>query len=200
MRNIICILFVFLISLGAEAQRVVDDLSELEDCDLLFHVPDAANNITDVTSGSDRISTDHVAIFFRIEGVPVVIDATSRGVAIRRADSLMAGGDKYVFVRVHDIDREATLKKALFFLGRPYDYKFFADDKEIYCSELVQKSFTGRDGRLVFKTIPMSFHDETGKITDYWKEYYRSRWNLPVPEGEEGTNPADMYVQALRLR
>ena len=187
-------------SLGASAQSVVEDFNVLHDCDLLFHVPHEANNITDVTSGSDRISTDHVAIFLRIEGEPLVIDATGRGVSVRRADSLTACGEKYVYVRVRGTDRERTIRNALKFLGRPYDYKFFADDSEIYCSELVQKSFVGEDGQLMFRTIPMSFHDADGKITEYWKEYYRSRWNVPVPEGEEGTNPADIYVQALRMR
>ena len=200
MRNIICILFAALASLGAAAQAEVRGFDELCDCDLLFHVPDDKNNITDVTSADGRIATDHVAIFFRFKDVPLVIDATRRGVCIRRADSLAADGGRYVSVRVRDADAGATLRNALKFLGAPYDYKFYADDSEIYCSELVQKSFVDEKGRRMFTTIPMSFHDASGKITDYWKEYYRSRWNLPVPEGEEGTNPADMYVQALRMR
>ncbi len=200
MRNIICILFVLLTWLSATAQHVVTDFEELQDCDLLFHVPDEGNCITDVTSGTDRISADHVAIFVRVEGIPMVIDATHRGVAVRLADSIKAEKGHYIRVRVPRTDKHRTLQNALRFVGRPYDYKFHAGDNEIYCSELVQKSYVGIDGKRLFNTIPMSFHDDTGSVTKYWKDYYRERWNEEVPEGEEGTNPADIYVQALRMR
>lgn len=200
MRKIICILFVIFVTLGAGAQSVVGDFGELRNCDLLFHVPHTGNNITDVTKDGRAIATDHVAIFFRVEGEPLVIEAIGRGVVIRRLDSLTADGEKYVYVRMRNVDSGKTIKNALRFLGLPYDYKFFADDTEIYCSELVQKSFVDKNGKKMFTTIPMSFHDATGKVTEYWKEYYRRRWNAEVPEGEEGTNPADIYMQALKLR
>lgn len=200
MRNIICILFAIVISLNARAQNVVDDFNKLHDCDLLFHIPEANNNITDVTSGDDRISADHVAVFVRLEGEPMVLDATHRGVALRRADSLTAERGRYVSVRVEGVDRHMTIKNIMSFMGRPYDYKFYADDREIYCSELVQKCFVDKEGKKLFRTIPMSFHDASGEVTQYWKDYYRNRWNAAVPEGEEGTNPADIYVQALKMR
>ena len=200
MRNIIGILFVLLTSLSVGAQRVITDFEALQDCDLLFHVPEKGNSITDVTSGTDRISADHVAMFLRIADVPMVIDATHRGVAVRRADSLLAEKGRYICLRVGKINKCQTIKNALGYVGLPYDYKFHADDTEIYCSELIQKSYVGTDGKKLFNTISMSFHDATGKVTEYWKDYYRTRWNEDVPEGEEGTNPADIYVQAVRMR
>ena len=199
MRNIITILFTIISSVSALAQGLVNDFNELDDCDLIFHVPAEGNNITEVTSGDGTIKADHVAVFFRVADVPLIIDATYRGVCVRRADSLTAEKGTCVFVRVKGVERKETIKNLMSFLGRPYDYKFYADDSEIYCSELVQKSFVGVDGSFIFKTIPMSFHDSKGKVTEYWKEYYRRRWNIPVPEGEEGTNPADIYKQTLLL-
>ena len=184
--------------LNTKAQNVVVNLDMLHDCDLLFHVPENENNITDVTSVKDKISADHVAVFLRIEDVAMVIDATHRGVALRRADSIMVEKGHYVSVRVSNVDVRNTIRNLLMFVGRPYDYKFFADDSEIYCSELVQKCFVDMSGNKIFTTIPMSFHDDSGEVTQYWKDYYRIRWNTTVPEGEEGTNPSDIYVQALR--
>ena len=43
----------------------------------------------------------------------------------------------------------------------------------------------------VFSTIPMSFHDSTGKVTEFWTKFYAAR-GLEVPEGEPGTNPGQL--------
>mgnify|MGYP002522520537 FL=1 len=43
----------------------------------------------------------------------------------------------------------------------------------------------------VFDTIPMSFHDSTGNVTEFWTKYYAAR-GLKVPEGEPGTNPGQL--------
>ena len=98
------------------------------------------------------------------------------------------------------------------FLGRPYDDIFLPSDSAIYCSELVQKSFVFKDGlkerdhnvkevdskatgsgtkHFVFGTIPMSFHDSTGNVTEFWAKFYSAR-GLAVPEGEPGTNPGQL--------
>lgn len=65
------------------------------------------------------------------------------------------------------------------------------DDKEIYCSELVQKSFVDHHGLPVFPTIPMSFHDKDGKILDAWVHFY-AFYHREIPEGEPGTNPGQL--------
>lgn len=43
----------------------------------------------------------------------------------------------------------------------------------------------------VFGTIPMSFHDSTGNVTEFWTKFYSAR-GLAVPEGEPGTNPGQL--------
>lgn len=43
----------------------------------------------------------------------------------------------------------------------------------------------------VFSTIPMSFHDSTGRVTEFWTKFYAAR-GLTVPEGEPGTNPGQL--------
>jgi hypothetical protein len=37
----------------------------------------------------------------------------------------------------------------------------------------------------------MSFHDNSGEITNFWKEYYRKA-GKEVPEGAPGSNPGDL--------
>ena len=76
-------------------------------------------------------------------------------------------------------------------VGRPYDDLYLPGDSAVYCSELVQLCFVTIGGELVFDTVPMSFHDETGEITDYWRDFYARR-GLTVPEGMPGTNPGDL--------
>ena len=47
----------------------------LKDCDLLFHIAPSDNPITDVTQGINNQKIDHVAVFFRQDGKPVVVEA-----------------------------------------------------------------------------------------------------------------------------
>ena len=37
----------------------------------------------------------------------------------------------------------------------------------------------------------MSFHDKSGEITVFWKEYY-SKAGMTVPEGAQGSNPGEL--------
>ena len=76
-------------------------------------------------------------------------------------------------------------------VGKPYDDLYLPGDSTIYCSELVQLNYVTPSGGLVFEPVPMSFHDETGQVTDYWKEFY-GRCGMSVPEGEPGSNPGEM--------
>ena len=47
------------------------------------------------------------------------------------------------------------------------------------------------DKHFVFGTIPMSFHDSAGRVTEFWAKFYSAR-GLAVPEGEPGTNPGQL--------
>ena len=157
--------------------------------DLLFHVARQSNAITDVTP--DMI--DHVAIAL---GADSVIEAVGRGVVVTPLDSLRRQDGYYLIGRVRRADRRRSVLNARQYVGRAYDYVFMPDNADIYCSELVQLSFVDRRGQRLFGTIPMSFHDSTGRVTDYWLQYYGRR-GLPVPEGHPGTNPAELSRRAI---
>ena len=195
-------LFIFIalsFSLFGNAELASVSVDSLRCADLLFLVNNKGNAITAVTEGLDQLPIDHVAIFYTDSNThtPSVVQADYEGVRCGTLQSFC----------YHDIDTAAcfvvvgridvpfdsiqSLKNALSHLGKPYDYYYLPDDKEIYCSELVQKCYRSRDGELVFKPIPMSFHDKTGTITAYWRDYY-ARQGLKVPEGEPGSNPGDL--------
>ena len=152
--------------------------------DLLFHVASKDNAITDVTPGM----IDHVAIVITRDSV---IEAVSRGVKTTPIDSLRRQEGYYLIGKVIGADRKASIAHARQYVGRAYDALFLKDNEDIYCSELVQFSFVDTQGKPIFSPIPMSFHDATGNITDYWKNFYKKR-GMDVPEGQPGTNPSEL--------
>lgn len=156
-----------------------------------------SNAIADVTQGIDQINITHVAILHRQDGQTYALEASGRhGVWLNPIDDFISQTDKtpaglpmILVGRLKDqSNTQASVSKALKYLGRPYDNLYSPTDSAIYCSELVQLSYTDRTGLPVFQQQPMSFHDSTGRITPFWKEYYK-RYGMTVPEGKPGTNP-----------
>lgn len=171
-------------------------LGSLCEGDLLFCAQVKGNNITDVTQGVGGMKIDHVAIFHRQGGRTFALEAIHSGVGLTPIDSFMARREAVLAARLRDtLGVARSVERALEFIGRPYDFNFMPDDSAFYCSELVQKCYRDSRGELVFKPIPMSFHDQSGRITPYWHDYY-ARQGLQVPEGEPGSNPGDLSRSA----
>lgn len=171
-------------------------LGSLCEGDLLFCAQEKGNNITDVTQGVGGMKIDHVAIFHRQGGRTFALEAIHSGVGLTPTDSFMARREVVLAARLRDtLGVARSVERALRFVGRPYDFNFMPDDSAFYCSELVQKCYRDSRGELVFKPIPMSFHDKSGRITPYWHDYY-ARQGLQVPEGEPGSNPGDLSRSA----
>lgn len=171
-------------------------LGSLCEGDLLFCAQEKGNNITDVTQGVGGMKIDHVAIFHRQGGHTFALEAIHSGVGLTPTDSFMARREVVLAARLRDtLGVARSVERALRFIGRPYDFNFMPDDSAFYCSELVQKCYRDSRGELVFKPIPMSFHDQSGRITPYWHDYY-ARQGLQVPEGEPGSNPGDLSRSA----
>lgn len=171
-------------------------LGSLCEGDLLFCAQEKGNNITDVTQGVGGMKIDHVAIFHRQGGRTFALEAIHSGVGLTPTDSFMARREVVLAARLRDtLGVARSVERALRFIGRPYDFNFMPDDSAFYCSELVQKCYRNSRGELVFKPIPMSFHDQSGRITPYWHDYY-ARQGLQVPEGEPGSNPGDLSRSA----
>lgn len=167
----------------------------LREGDLLFCCSDTANAITAVTSGVGEMPIDHVGVVHRMggdDGPLFVIEAVKPSVRIVALGDFLDENGQVVLARVNvDLDAESSVERCLSMVGRPYDDLFLPGDSAVYCSELVQMCFIDRSGKSIFGTIPMSFHDASGCITEYWKEFYSSR-GMRVPEGEPGTNPGEL--------
>ena len=186
------VVFIALGSLNIHAQKSLDDVNKLRDCDLLFVVAPSANAITEVTQGKHALPIDHVAIFYWHEGKPMVIEANYGGVVERPMDTFLHEAHQVLVGRVKTaFDRHLSIRNARSFIGKPYDFVFLPDNDAIYCSELVQLSYVDDAGKPVFFSIPMSFHDDSGKVTPYWTDFYARR-ALDVPEGQPGTNPNEL--------
>ena len=94
------------------------------------------------------------------------------------------------------MDAAQSVANARQYLGRKYDRLYLPDNEDIDCSELVQFSFIDTQGQRLFSSIPMSFHDASGRITDYWTNFYR-QYNIAVPEGQPGTNPGELSQRKM---
>jgi len=169
--------------------------SLLREGDLLFCCSDTANAITAVTSGVEDLPIDHVAIVHRIggdNGILFVIEAVKPSVCLTSLPEFLAENGTVLHARVvDDLDISTSIKRCLAMVGKPYDDLYLPGDSAVYCSELVQMCYVDTAGERIFDTVPMSFHDSTGQVTDYWKAFY-SRRGMAVPEGAPGTNPGEL--------
>ena len=198
--------FILVIMLLTSLPTPILAQADLHTGDLLFNVTDTtsasdfAKGIIGSTQGIDHMKVSHVAIVCREDSGICVIEATSKhGVwmcslrtYLDNADHDAAGKPMVLLGRiVSDFDAPQSISNAKRFIGCNYDFTFDPSDEEMYCSELVQKTFVDHTGQLIFPTIPMSFHDEEGRILPFWIEYYLNR-DLDVPEGEPGSNPGQI--------
>ena len=98
---------------------------------------------------------------------------------------------EFIIKRVEGVDADAAVEKAKTFCGRGYDTMFLPDNEELYCTELVQRSYLDADGNEVFESRPMNFLASDGTMPKYW-EWLFGLLGMEVPQGVPGTNPHDM--------
>ena len=185
----------FIVILSVALTALGQSVKDLREGDLLFCCTDTANAITAVTSGVEDLPIDHVAVFHRIggeEGIPYVIEAIKPAVRLTPIDIFLCDNPHVIVGRVNgDFFVQPSVRRCLAMVGKPYDDLYLPGDSAIYCSELVQLNYRTVSNRLIFEPVPMSFHDKTGRVTDYWQEFYAQR-GMTVPEGAPGTNPGEL--------
>lgn len=186
--NVFCFLC---LALPLSGQTVL----ELQEGDLLFCCSDSANAITRVTNGVEDLPIDHVGIVHRIGGDAgplFVIEAVKPKVCLTPIDTFLVNNAGVLVGRVNvEMDVRKSIRRCLTMVGKPYDDLYLPGDSAVYCSELVQMNYVAADGNLIFPPIPMSFHDASGQVTDYWLDFY-SRRGMAVPEGFPGSNPGEL--------
>lgn len=156
--------------------------------------------ITASTGEAGELNLIHVAIA-EVKGDSTwIIDATIRHGVDRHpldtflTDFTLKDGSYPVFIIKRlkkDRHAEEYVENAKKFLGQPYDVHFLPGNDSLYCSELVRDSYVGTDGEYVFEAAPMNFKDADGEFPLYWRQLF-SLINSSIPQGVEGTNPADM--------
>jgi len=85
-----------------------------------------------------------------------------------------------------------AIKNAEKNLGKKYDFAYDESNDEFYCSELVRFAYLDSLQNPIFESLSMTFkNSKTNSIDAYWVQHFE-KLGKPVPEGEPGTNPADM--------
>lgn len=160
--------------------------------DLVF-TADTINDMAKAISESTGAYT-HVAIVERDEENNLwLIEAVPDSGVHRLPLAALAGASKSrIAVCRLDMpfDTAAVITRAKNYIGRPYDDAFLPGDDRLYCSELVCESYR------LFHTSPMRFRDSRGRMPRFWKQHYR-RLGMPIPEGQPGSNPADLALSPL---
>ena len=182
----------------------VNEEFSLRNGDLLFQVSadsQMSSAIQDATARRGAIPYTHAALAEEGEdGVVRIIEATgARGVCrTELADflgrsALIDGRPAVAVFRVRAADGEiaAAVERAAGFIGQPYDWWYMPDNDRMYCSELLYECFLHDNGEHIFTAQPMNFRAADGTMPDFWTELFESLGES-VPEGVDGTNPADM--------
>ena len=166
------LLFILLAAIGCGQQQ-----DRLQNGDLIFvglpmgyHAENGSMDeaISSATKEEGALNLIHVAIAEVKADSVWIIDATiAHGVdrhplSTFLRDFTLKNGEypEFIVKRVQGVDADAAVERAKTFCGRAYDVRFLPDNEDLYCSELVQRSYLDADGRPVFKSEPMNFHPQ----------------------------------------
>ncbi len=178
----------------------------LQTGDLLFSVGKDSSELVaaiQTSTGQDKeIPFSHVGMVSIENGRSYVLEATHPGGVVKTPlkaffnETAVLNGKHLIAVGRVTSDFEYTIanaiKNAEKHLGKGYDYAYSETNDQFYCSELVRFAFLDSHGKPIFEPQAMSFKNpQTGDIDAYWIKHFE-KLGKPVPEGEPGTNPADM--------
>ena len=155
--------------------------------------------IASATGDKGTLNLIHVAIAEVKADSIWIIDATiAHGVDRHPLDTflrdfMLPDGSYPAFIvkRVKGVDADAAVERAKTFCGRAYDVRFLPDNEDLYCSELVQKSYLDETGMPIFQSEPMNFKAPDGTMPPYWVWLF-AKLGMEVPQGVPGTNPQKM--------
>lgn len=92
-------------------------------------------------------------------------------------------------------------------IGLSYNDLFAVDlrnsenQESYYCSQLITEAFKGSE--MHWPPHTLNFKNSDGNLIEYWVEYFKKRGKSEVPQGEEGSHPAQLRkspVFKLKMR
>lgn len=160
--------------------------------------------IASATGEEGALNLIHVAIAeVRADSVWIIDATLKHGVDRHPLDTFLrdftlrdGSYPEFIVKRVEGLPAADAVERAKSFCGRAYDKWFLPDNDEMYCSELVQRSFLDADGSQLFDSEPMNFRAPDGTMPPYW-EWLFGLLGQPVPQGLPGTNPQRMSESPL---
>lgn len=179
---------------------------ELQTGDLLFSVgkdnSELLTAIQNTTGKETDIPFSHVGIVTVEEDKTYVLEATAPEGVIKTPLEVFfektATFNAKPLIAVGRVKKEFeytianAIKNAEKNLGKRYDYAYSESNNQFYCSELVRFAFLDSLENPIFEPLAMTFKNpETDSIDTYWIKHFE-KLGQAVPEGEPGTNPADM--------
>jgi hypothetical protein len=132
----------------------------------------------------------HVGMVIVKNGKPYVIEARNRGVKMRPLHKFTEAGfgKNFSVLRINyglsDEEKRKLANEARSHLGKKYDSKFRWDDKKLYCSELVYKSYKNALGLELNTTEKLGDFYSTWNpiINAYVERKYGNGKKLPLEE------------------
>ena len=88
-------------------------------------------------------------------------------------------------------DAKRWINEAEKHIGKKYNITYLPSKDSLYCSELVYISYKDKNGKPLFKEIPMNFKDKDDKFPPYWISHFK-KLNMEIPQSKMGTNPHQM--------
>ncbi|MCC4589036.1 hypothetical protein LL962_18350 [Xanthomonas sp. NCPPB 1067] len=171
----------------------------LQDGDLLFVTAGQtglSGAIDDATAQQGAPSFDHVGLLAHAGATQVVLHADEKGSREQPLREFVEESTArqrkilvYRLVRQHRPAIADAIAQARRMLGKPYNATYVPNDDSYYCSDFIERAFRAHR---VFALQPMNFRNpQTGTISPYWTDFYRSR-GMQVPQDVPGSNPNDM--------
>lgn len=166
----------------------IDHIALFSDGNVVEAIPEYGVVENPLDSFLVRLSDRESVLVGRIEGVDVEESvANARKFLGRPYDDIFMPSDSAIYCS-ELVQKSFVFKDRL--KERDHNVKGMAvvrDDVK----DMNPKVTGSGDKHFVFGTIPMSFHDSAGRVTEYWTTFYEVR-GLTVPEGEPGTNPGQL--------
>ena len=166
----------------------IDHIAVFSDGNVVEAIPEYGVVENPLDSFLIRLSDRESVLVGRIEGVDVEESvANARKFLGRPYDDIFMPSDSAIYCS-ELVQKSFVFKDRL--KERDHNVKGMAvvrDDVK----DMNPKVTGSGDKHFVFGTIPMSFHDSAGRVTEFWTKFYEVR-GLTVPEGEPGTNPGQL--------